>query len=225
MKKIKKLLTIGLAILLMLCMNVSLSACDNPVDSSNSSQSNSSCEHTYKWDSNEYGHQKVYTCGCSYPDIVELHSDNDTNAYCDICGYYVGVEESITPVPDPDKSIISLAPEIENQFDLSQEKIWWNSDTNTDFADDKIVVIFKKTTIYPELSIEDFNFENAESIEYLFLRPTGGLYDNENYRQMAAINLKEKGRDKVIEALCYFERISIILYAGPEFEYSIEEIL
>ena len=58
----------------------------------------------------------------------------------------------------------------------------------------------------------------------MFLRPIDGNYGNvENYTQIAKINLKEKGRDKVIEAVRYFERISIILCAQPNYIYSIEE--
>ena len=79
MKKIKKLLTIGLSVLLMLCMSISFSACDIPA--------NSSCQHTYEWVGSEGGHQKVYTCGCPSPDIVELHGDNDSDDKCDVCGW------------------------------------------------------------------------------------------------------------------------------------------
>ena len=45
------------------------------------------CEHTCEWVGYEGGHQKVYTCGCSYPDIVELHRDNDDDNKCDVCGW------------------------------------------------------------------------------------------------------------------------------------------
>ena len=79
MKKIEKLLTIGLAVLLMLCMSISFSACDTPA--------NSSCQHTYEWVGSEGGHQKVYTCGCPSPDIVELHRDDNSDYKCDICGW------------------------------------------------------------------------------------------------------------------------------------------
>ena len=79
MKKIKKIFTIGLAVLLMLCMSVSFSACDTPA--------NSSCQHTYEWVGSEGGHQKVYTCGCPSPDIVELHRDNNSDDKCDVCGW------------------------------------------------------------------------------------------------------------------------------------------
>lgn len=46
-------------------------------------------EHTYEWVGNEGGHQKVYTCGCEYPDIVELHSDNNSDYVCDVCGWAI----------------------------------------------------------------------------------------------------------------------------------------
>ena len=91
MKKIKKLLTIGLAVLSMFCMSISFSACDTPA--------NSSCQHTYEWVGSEGGHQKVYTCGCEYSDIVELHSDNNSDYVCDVCGWPI---DGILPefVPD-----------------------------------------------------------------------------------------------------------------------------
>ena len=69
--------------------------------------------------------------------------------------------------------------------------------------------------------LTEYGYENAESISYLALRPTGGKYENaENYTQIAMIILKEKGRDKVIEAVQYFERISIIIAAEPSYAQS-----
>ena len=87
MKKIKKLLTIGLAGLITFGM---FTGCDLIENSSNDSQSgSSSCEHTYEWVGNEGGHQKVYTCGCPSPDIIELHRDNDGDDKCDVCGWSI----------------------------------------------------------------------------------------------------------------------------------------
>ena len=101
MKKIKKLLTIGLAVLLMLCMSISFSACDTPA--------NSSCEHTYEWVGSEGGHQKVYTCGCEYPDIVELHSDNNSDYVCDVCGWAM---DGILPEFVPEASYFEVIDEL-----------------------------------------------------------------------------------------------------------------
>mgnify|MGYP006864443814 CR=1 FL=1 len=40
-------------------------------------------------------------------------------------------------------------------------------------------------------------YENAESISYIFLRPTGGQYENaEKYTQIAEITLKEKDMEQ-----------------------------
>ena len=83
MKKIKKLLTIGLAVLLAFGM---FTACDIHAGSS---KGDSSCEHTYEWVGSEGGHQKVYTCGCPSPDIVELHRDNNSDDKCDVCGWSI----------------------------------------------------------------------------------------------------------------------------------------
>ena len=48
-------------------------------------------EHTYNYTSNEYTHQKIYTCGCPTPDIAEMHSDFDEDNKCDACGYALEV--------------------------------------------------------------------------------------------------------------------------------------
>ena len=55
-------------------------------------------KHTYEWIGSEGGHQKVYTCGCEYPDIVELHSDNNSDYVCDVCGWSMdGILPEIVP--------------------------------------------------------------------------------------------------------------------------------
>lgn len=82
---VKKSLTISLSVLFMLCM---FAGCKLIENSSNNSQSgSSSCEHTYEWVGSEGGHQKVYTCGCLSPDIVELHRDDNGDYKCDVCGW------------------------------------------------------------------------------------------------------------------------------------------
>ena len=78
----KKLLVLSLTICSMFSCLV---GCDsNNDDSSNNA---SSCKHTYEWECNEQTHQKIYTCGCSTPDIAEMHLDTDENYVCDICEY------------------------------------------------------------------------------------------------------------------------------------------
>ena len=103
MSKFKRLLTMGLTSLLAFGM---FTGCESPTVSS-------SCEHTYEWVGFEGGHQKVYTCGCPYLDVAELHSDNDKNAYCDICGYYVGVGQSIEPIYPVEKSYFEVIDELQ----------------------------------------------------------------------------------------------------------------
>ena len=74
------------SLLLVICSAVTcFTACDMFANVSN----HSSCEHTYKWVGSDGGHQKVYTCGCDSPDIVELHSDNNGDYQCDVCGWAI----------------------------------------------------------------------------------------------------------------------------------------
>ena len=84
------------ALLLAICSTLAcFTACDIHADSSDR---DSSCQHTYEWVGSEGGHQKVYTCGCEYPDIVELHSDNNSDYVCDVCGWSMdGILPEIVP--------------------------------------------------------------------------------------------------------------------------------
>ena len=54
-------------------------------------QNNSSCEHTYEWVTSENGHQKVYSCGCPMPDIMEIHIDTNEDCVCDIRQWIIKV--------------------------------------------------------------------------------------------------------------------------------------
>lgn len=74
--------------------SIEISSSDEPESSPfEESSMDSSCEHTYEWIFDENKHQKVYTCGCFSPDAAEAHIDSDENAYCDICEYYVGIND------------------------------------------------------------------------------------------------------------------------------------
>ncbi len=44
-------------------------------------------EHTFEYVQYEESHCKLYTCGCPSPEIAPLHSDNNNDNKCDVCGY------------------------------------------------------------------------------------------------------------------------------------------
>lgn len=98
-------------------------------------------------------------------------------------------------------------------FDMSDEQEYWVEQPLEKSDDDRIRIVFKKTKadIYPELTLDDLKFENAERIEYINLRPNYALTSLsedylDNFRQIADVYLKEKGCDKVLEAIKYFEK-------------------
>lgn len=83
----KKLLTLSFCLL---CV-IALVACDSIFKEEH--------QHTYDYICNEDTHQKVYTCGCSSPDIAEEHSNFDADLYCDICGYFLDPDRVSTYLP------------------------------------------------------------------------------------------------------------------------------
>ena len=62
-------------------------------------------------------------------------------------------------------------------------------------------------------------------MEYLALRPPEYYYQPgyedwvANFTQIASITLKEKSKEKVVEAIKYFESLEIIKSASPDISY------
>ena len=93
MKKIKKGLTIGFAVLT-IGFTVGLTGCTF-------GKEDSTHEHTGKWIVNEYTHCWQYTCDCHSPDVAQYHEDTDGDNICDICQYSLRAEESLPPEETP----------------------------------------------------------------------------------------------------------------------------
>jgi len=77
----------------------------------------------------------------------------------------------------------------------------------------------KKTSSYPKLKLEDFKMDNAESLEYIWLSPTM-QQNNSDFRQYAAIRLKEHGKEKVLEAIVQLDKLKFVKRAEPEYIFS-----
>ena len=117
--------------------------------------------------------------------------------------------------------------EISSYFDLTDEKEYWSGSIDNHFHPDKVKIIFKKTTEYPELTIEDFGILGIPllRIKYLALKPKTDFekYHVPSYRQMAILYLAEEGKEKVLEAIKLLEKIDFIQCAEPDLIYDIEE--
>ncbi|NLT18600.1 MAG: hypothetical protein BWX72_00527 [Firmicutes bacterium ADurb.Bin080] len=109
---------------------------------------------------------------------------------------------------------------ISNQFDLTELKEYWTGSIDDDFEDDRVVVIMKKTTTYPELDVETFGLDNAESLHYSFLAPKN---ENPNFHQILVIFLKTKGKDQVILAINELNKLDFIKTASPEYIYGTQD--
>lgn len=108
---------------------------------------------------------------------------------------------------------------IADNFDLNDEKVYWYGTIDDDFHPDKIVVIFKKTTKYPKLTIEDLMVPNLLSIEYSSVKPKNNHLTN--FRQMAYLYLADEGKEKVLETIKLLEELEYIHYAGPDLIYNV----
>ena len=98
-------------------------------------------------------------------------------------------------------------------YDLSDEKISAEIDENGDFEDDMVIVTLKKSPTKYNPTVSDFAFYNIDYIEYLF---------EDSDRRILFVYLKQKGRDKVLEAVRYFDSLIIVRYVGVSGYASIE---
>ena len=92
------------------------------------------------------------------------------------------------------------------QYDLNDEKIPAKVSDN-DFSDDMVIVILKRSPTKYKPTVLDFAFYNIENIEYLF---------ENSERCFLFVYLKYKGKDKVLEAVKYFDSLSIVYSVSPD---------
>lgn len=115
---------------------------------------------------------------------------------------------------------LTACEEVEDQeflkeFDLTEPKEYWTGTIDDNFSDDRVLVCMRKTTTFPELELHHFELDNAESLEYLMLRPPEDYENPSGYTQIAVITLKEHGKDKVVDAIKHLEKLPFIKLASP----------
>ena len=81
-------------------------------------------EHTGEWvEYNQHTHYYQYTCGCTLPDRIEEHVNNDADLFCDVCGF------NMSEIPTPTNYFLR------NQAGCE----WLNEITAEDIAKIKII--------------------------------------------------------------------------------------
>lgn len=185
-------------------------------------------EHTYEWVGNEGGHQKVYTCGCEYPDIVELHSDNNGDYKCDVCGW--AMEEEL-----PEEAYLLIQAYEEKYPQAGKATILHYYGT---YESGAIVAMlagsdesFDDAMWTETVAYYDFNYSNGNRIRVLY----GGefytltqAYENGYLTKENIANIHRKWEldyiDKVVAEYIFFlidgielsdiQRIETVKYAG-----------
>lgn len=112
-----------------------------------------------------------------------------------------------------------------SQFDLTNPQ-WFELYPiimDAEFEIDRVSVILKKTTTYPELELRHFGLDNGERLEYKWLRPSNEKSPNSDFRQILVIYLKQHGKDEVFKAIEELKKLDFIKHAQPEYIYDIEE--
>ena len=81
-------------------------------------------EHTGEWvEYNQHTHYYQYTCGCTLPDRIEEHVNNDADLFCDVCGF------NMSEIPTPTNYFLR------NQAGCE----WLNEISAEDIAEIKII--------------------------------------------------------------------------------------
>lgn len=119
----------------------------------------------------------------------------------------------------------SIENELKNyvaQFDINDKKILWDGDARDDFQTDCILIIFRKTSTYPEFKLEYLDIEEAISFEYIEGPvPPKYLYEEEHkhllekFRQSIAVYLISQSKEEVVELIRKLEKIEFIKVVSP----------
>ena len=141
------------------------------------------------------------------------------------------LDEEISTLKEENEVLLERMKElhyanISKEFDLTEEKIYWEGNIEESFVDNEVYVIMKKTNTYPELQISDFYIDNLESLHYYLLKPDPNRLWNEEYiegfRQMLVIYLKEPGKERVVEVIKELEKLDFVQIVNPNYIYDMD---
>lgn len=131
----------------------------------------------------------------------------------------------------------------DNAVFVDEEKIYSNATIDDDFADDKVIVVMKHNISmeFKSYTVSDFAEINAEGINDLtyavglqvkaktekvnIVTNEGVIVNSDNnsnvdtYNQIITIELKEKGKQNVLNAIKTLEENDDIMYVGPDYIY------
>lgn len=124
-------------------------------------------------------------------------------------------------------SNITYAEEL--TLEPTEGKVFCDIDIDDDFDDSKIIVVIDKKTseINKEYSLDFFNCQNIEKIIDLTHIDKGNdlkLLDVDNFHQILSLSLKEKSKEKVIEATQQIIMVDEVLSAEPNCYSEIESL-
>lgn len=108
-----------------------------------------------------------------------------------------------------------------SEFDLTDPKVLWEGTINDEFEIDRVIIIMKKTTTYPELELLYFGLSNGDRLEYSWIRPSSE--NTPNFRQILTIYLKQQGKDKVIAAINELEKLEFVKTVEPQYIFGTQD--
>ncbi|MBQ9481711.1 MAG: hypothetical protein IJU84_06080 [Clostridia bacterium] len=110
-------------------------------------------------------------------------------------------------------------------FEEQEEKIYTVVNIDDDFDDGSVLVVMKKWASQFDRVYEPefFGYENIESVEDLtrFIDPDNAKYlDKEKFHKILKLNLKEKSKEKVVEAVNVLQKLKSVLSVEPNYIFS-----
>ena len=101
------------------------------------------------------------------------------------------------------------------QFDLTEEKHYSAYTVDSSFYNDKILIVMRRTSTYPEFKLEYLGLSEAVSFEYL-VGPRPGEHNNLNvFRQIVAVKLIPQTKERIIEIVKRIEKLDFVRSADP----------
>lgn len=114
---------------------------------------------------------------------------------------------------------------LKENFNLDEEKRYFNGSIDAEFTDDCICIVLKNSRTYPILNERHFHLNEAVRIENLFNEPKrrNNCSDEEwenylnNYHQIVILSVEPKGKEHIIELIKEIEKLPFVLSAEPDY--------
>lgn len=117
------------------------------------------------------------------------------------------------------------------QFQLEEEKWFWEGDISDGFLDNSILIDLKKTSTYPKFNLRYLGITEATGFDYISGPLPPDYFFKEEYadllnkfRQSIVVYLVPQDKEKIIEIIRKIEKLEFVKHVSPNLNFNTKEL-